>query len=107
MWPSLAQLVGECGGGTTFSFGFSLTPSNFFCSVSFNFPINKGDIVLSLADGGMESCMVLSSRALSSEVDFYFIWQFLFFSGKTTEGVAEGMNEISAFTLDFEELWGW
>lgn len=44
--------------------------------------------------------MGLLSRSLSSEVNCYFIWKFLFFSGKNTED----MNEVSTFALDLGKL---
>lgn len=43
-------------------------------------------------------------RPLGSEVDGYLIWKFLFFSGKNTEDMAEGTNDVSIFALDFGKL---
>ena len=58
-----------------------------------------------MADGGEESCMGSSEQTI--QVDCYFIWKFLFFSVANTKGVAEGMNEVSVFALDFGTLQGW
>lgn len=48
--------------------------------------------------------MDFPSRPLNSEVDGYLIWKFLFFSGKNTEDMAEGLNGVSIFALDFGKL---
>ena len=63
------------------------------------------DRVLSLADGGEESCMVSFYQTI--QVDCYFIWKFLFFSVANTKGVVEEMNEVSVFALDFGALQAW